>query len=55
MTATVVASLVRHILTAVAGGLAMKYQVDGATTDAIIGGIAAAAGVAWSILEKRRD
>lgn len=54
MTASIMASLVRHILTAVAGGLAVKYQIDGATVDAIIGGTAAAAGLIWSVLEKRK-
>lgn len=54
MTASVIAALVRHILTAVAGGLAVKYQIDGATVDAIIGGTAAAAGLIWSVLEKRK-
>lgn len=54
MTASVIAAMVRHVLTAVAGGLAVKYQVDGATVDAIIGGVAAGAGLVWSILEKRK-
>ena len=55
MNATMIAAIVRHILTAVAGGLAVKYGIDGGTADAIVGGIAAAAGVGWSLLDKRRD
>lgn len=54
MNATIVQALVRHILTAVAGGFAVKYGIDGGTMDAIIGGAAAAAGVGWSVLDKRR-
>ena len=45
-------ALVRHILTAIAGGFAVKYGIDGTTMDAIIGGAAAAAGVGWSIYDK---
>jgi hypothetical protein len=53
MNVVIVTSLARHILTAVGGGFAVKYGVDGATTDAIIGGFAAMAGVAWSVYDKR--
>lgn len=55
MNSTVLAALARHILTALGGGLAVKYGVDGATIDAIVGGIAAAIGVGWSIYEKRKQ
>lgn len=54
MNATLVSALVRHILTAVAGGFAVKYGVDGGTIDAIVGGAAAAAGLGWSIYDKRK-
>jgi hypothetical protein len=54
MDSAVVAALVRHALTATAGGFAVKYGVDGATLDIIVGGAAAAAGVGWSLLDKRR-
>lgn len=54
MNATIVAALARHILTAAAGGMAVKYGVDGGTLDAIIGGFAALAGVGWSIMDKKR-
>lgn len=53
MNATLIQAVVRHILTAVAGGFAVKYGVDGSTMDAIIGGASALAGVGWSIYDKR--
>lgn len=54
MNAVVVQALVRHILTAVAGAFAVRYGIDGGTLDAIVGGAAAAAGVGWSIWDKRK-
>ena len=54
ITAAIVQALVRHILTALAGGMAVKYGVDGGAMDAIIGGAAAAAGVGWSVYDKRK-
>ena len=54
MTSSVIQALVRHLLTAVAGGFAVKYGIDGGTMDAIIGGAAAAAGVAWSVYDKAK-
>jgi len=32
----------------------VKYGIDGCTIDAIVGGAAAAAGVAWSIYDKAK-
>jgi hypothetical protein len=55
MNSTMVTAVVRHILTAVAGGFFVKYGVDGGTQDAIIGGISAVAGLGWSIFDKRVD
>jgi hypothetical protein len=54
MNATIIQAVVRHVLTAVAGGFAVKYGVDGSTMDAIIGGAAALAGVGWSVYDKRK-
>lgn len=54
MNATIIQALVRHFLTAVAGGFAVRYGIDGGTIDAIVGGAAAAAGVGWSMWDKRR-
>lgn len=50
----IIQALVRHILTALAGGFAMKYGVDGSAMDAIIGGASALAGVGWSLYDKRQ-
>lgn len=55
MNAAIIAALVRHILTALAGGAAVKYGIDGGTLEAIVGGAAAAAGVSWSVWDKRRS
>ncbi len=55
MNQEIVFSLVRHLLTAVGGGLAVKYGIDGAQIDAIAGGLAALAGIGWSIFEKRKS
>lgn len=55
MNATIIQAIVRHILTAVAGGFAMKYGIDGDTMNAIIGGVSAAAGVGWSVYDKRKQ
>ena len=54
MNATIISALVRHLLTAVGGGLAVKYGIDGATLDAIVGGASALVGVVWSLYDKRR-
>lgn len=55
MNATIVQALVRHILTAVAGGFAVKYGVDGGSMDAIVSGVAALAGVGWSVYDKKKQ
>lgn len=54
MTSSIVQALTRHILTAIAGGFAVKYGIDGGTMDVIIGGLAAGAGVAWSVYDKAK-
>ena len=53
MNAMIIQALVRHLLTALAGGFAVKYGVDGETMNALIGGGAALAGVGWSVYDKR--
>lgn len=53
MDSVIIQALVRHILTTIAGGMAVKYGIDGSAIDAIIGGAAALAGVSWSIYDKR--
>jgi hypothetical protein len=54
MNGTIIAAVVRHVLTALAGGFAVRWGIDGGTVDAIVSGAAAAAGVGWSIWDKRR-
>ena len=51
-TSVFVTALVRHLLTALAGAAAVKYGVDGEALDAVVGGVAAAAGIGWSFYEK---
>lgn len=55
MNSIIVQTLVRHILTAAGGGFAVKFSIDGATMDAIVAGATAAAGVIWSIWDKRKN
>lgn len=54
MNSAILQSIVRHILTAIGGALAVKYGVDGDTVNAIAGGASALAGVAWSVYDKRQ-
>lgn len=55
MNAMIIQAVVRHLLTAVAGGFAVKYGIDGSTMDAIISGLTALAGVGWSVYDKRKS
>ena len=55
MNATIIQAVVRHILTAIAGGFFVNYGVDGGTQDAIIGGLSAIAGMGWSLHDKRKS
>ena len=55
MNATIASAVTRHLLTAVGGGLLVKYGADGATVDAIIGGISSLAGLVWSIMDKSQS
>ncbi len=54
MNAAIITAIVRHILTTVGGALAARYAIDGPSIEAIAGGFATLAGVAWSIWDKRR-
>jgi hypothetical protein len=53
MNSTIIAAVVRHVLTALSGGFAVKYGIDGGTLDAIVSGAAALAGVSWSLWDKK--
>lgn len=55
MNATIISAVVRHILTAVGGGMAVSWGIDGATWEGIVGAIATLAGLGWSIADKRRQ
>lgn len=55
MNATIIQAVVRHVLTAIAGGFTVRFGLDGAALDAVIGGAAAAAGLGWSIWDKKRS
>jgi hypothetical protein len=54
MNAVIVASLVRHILTAVGGGFFVAWGLDGEAINAVVGSLASLAGVAWSVYDKRK-
>ncbi len=54
MNATIIAAVTRHVLTAVGGGFAVSWGIDGDTLDGIVGAIATLAGLAWSVWDKRR-
>lgn len=54
MNATIIQAVVRHVLTAIAGGFFVRYGVDGAMQDAIVGGLSALAGLGWSVYDKRK-
>jgi hypothetical protein len=46
--------IVRHILTTAGGVLVTKGVTDDSNAQAIVGGIIAAIGVIWSIVQKKR-
>ncbi|MFN8996617.1 MAG: hypothetical protein ACK5X3_23555 [Pseudomonadota bacterium] len=54
MNSVVVASLVRHILTAAGGGFFVAWGLDGEMVNAAVGAVATLAGVAWAVFDKRR-
>jgi hypothetical protein len=54
MNATMVSAVTRHVLTAVGGGFAVSWGVDGSTMDGLIGAIATIAGLSWSVWDKKR-
>jgi hypothetical protein len=50
---TATQALLRHLLTIAGGYFAARYGVEADTLDAIVSGATAAAGVAWSLYDKR--
>ena len=55
MNATIISAVVRHVLTAVGGGLAVSSGIDGAAWEGIVGAVATLAGLGWSIWDKKRQ
>ena len=55
MNATIAASLVRHVLTAAGGGLAVSWGLDGQVWEGVVGVLAALTGLGWSIYDKRKQ
>ena len=54
MNATIISALVRHLLTALGGGLAVSWGIDGDTWEGIVGAIATLGGLGWSVYDKRK-
>lgn len=52
--ATIISALVRHALTALGGGMAVSWGLDGQTWEGVVGALATLAGLGWSIWDKRR-
>lgn len=55
MNPSVIAGIVRHVLTTAGGVLVTKGLTDEATVSAIVGGIVAAVGLIWSVLSKKKE
>lgn len=51
---TILQLFIRHALTALGGGLVTRYDVPGSEVEVIVGGVVTAAGVAWSVWDKRK-
>ncbi len=54
MNATIIQSLVRHLLTTVGGGFLASFGLSGSALDATVGAVSTLAGVAWSLYDKRQ-
>ena len=55
MDSVIVASLVRHVLTAAGGGFFVAWGLDGEMVNAAVGAVATLAGVAWAGFDKRKQ
>lgn len=55
MTKDLALPLIRHFLSMIAGGMAVKYGIEAHTLDALISGAVAFVSVGWSILDKRQE
>ena len=54
MNPVMLAAVVRHVLTTVAGAVTTHGVISGEQWESIAGGVAALAGVVWSLFEKRK-
>lgn len=54
MNAEMITAVVRHVLTAVGGAMAVSWGIDGATWEGVAAALATLAGLGWSIADKRR-
>jgi|NOAtaT_6_FD_contig_21_6847359_length_262_multi_3_in_0_out_0_1 hypothetical protein len=52
MSPEIIGAVLRHILTAVGGYFVAKGVVDQGSVEAIVGGVVASVGLAWSLLVK---
>jgi hypothetical protein len=50
---TFIASIIRHILTTVGGGLITGGVIDDSQVTIIAGAVASVIGVVWSVIEKK--
>lgn len=55
MNSTVVTAVVRHVLTAVGGGLFASFGITGSSLEAVVGAVSTLVGVAWSIYDKKKN
>lgn len=55
MTPEMISAVARHILTAVGGYFVAKGTIDQASVEAIVGGIVATIGLAWSLIAKAKQ
>lgn len=52
ITAELIASFARHILTTVGGGLVTAGYIDGSDFSTVVGAVATLIGVGWSLYQK---
>lgn len=55
MNATIISAVIRHVLTAIGGGFAVSWGIDGPTWEGIVGAVATLGGLGWSIYDKRKN
>jgi len=53
MSFTVISGIIRHVLTALGGGLVVTGNVDADQANEVVGAIMTLTGVIWSIFDKK--